>query len=153
MGSCSTNSDTRICHLGEFGWEAEKYSSFEERASYLWTMACADSFEDAIKRRIFIEETLLEQEIRSEFQPVVEGKYTNGGTYCLAEDGSWFGIDHGQEWADFSEKIFSDKKFLLDFLFGDSFIITYNDNDDYCAWLLEVDQEDGIEHEYYTKGN
>ena len=139
--------------LCEFGWEAEKYSSFYERASYLWTMACSDSFEDAIKRRMFIEETLLEQGIKSEFQPVVEEKYTSGGTYCLAEDQSWFGIDHSDEWNDFKRRIFSDKELLLDFLFGDAFILTYNDNDDYADWLMLEDQDDGIERDYYTKGN
>lgn len=139
-------------NLGEFGWAAKKYTSVEKRASYLWTMACSDTKKDADQREKFIRETLAELDIRCVFEPVVRKVYSDFGYECCEkEDGDYFYIDHSDSWDWFKEKIFSDKELLLDFLFGDSNVVTYNDNDDYDAWLASID--DGTPRETYTKGN
>ena len=138
--------------LGEFGWSAKKYSSVENRASYLWTMACSDTKKDADQREKFIRETLAELDIRCVFEPVVRKVYSDFEYECCEkEDGGNFYIDHSDSWDYFKEKIFSDKDLLLDYLFGDSCVLTYNDNDDYDYWLYSVD--DGTSRETYTKGN
>ena len=138
-------------NLGKFGWEAKKYTSIEKRASYLWTMACSDTKKDADQRERFIRDTLAGVDIRCVFEPVVEKVYDSGYECCEKEDGGYFYIDHSDSWDYFKEKIFSDKELLLDFLFGDSNVITYNDNDDYGTWLASID--DGTDREEFYKGN
>ena len=138
-------------NLGEFGWEARKYTSIKNRASYLWTLACSDTIKEANKRERFIRETLNEVGIKCVFQPVVKKVYESGWECCGTEDGEYFYIDHSDSWGTFTDRLFSDKDLLLDFLFGDSYVITYNDNDDYDNWLWAED--DGVDRDEYDKGN
>lgn len=143
---------TLVFDLKEFGWEAKKYKSTACKASYLWTLACSDTLKDAIKRRRFIEETLKEKGISCRFQPVAEKKYEDGYECCVTEDDSWFGIDHSECLEEFKNKVFKDKELLLEFLFGDTYILTYNDNDEYGDWLASV-EENEKEREHWIKGN
>lgn len=138
-------------NLGQFGWKAMKHTSIVKRASYLWTLACSDTIKEANKRERFIRETLNEVGIKCVFQPVVQKVYESGWECCVAEDGEYFYIDHSDSWGNLTDKIFSDKDFLLDFLFGDSYVITYNDNDDYDDWLYAED--DGVDRDEYDKFN
>lgn len=140
-----------VFDLGEFGWEARKYTTPASRASYLWTLACSDTLKDAMRRKSYIDSVLKGVGVSCRFQRVAEKKYEDGYECCVAEDGSWFGIDHSEEWSDFKDRVFRDKDLMLDFLFGDSYILTYNDNDDYDDWLYSVD--DGTPRETYTRGN
>ena len=140
-----------VFDLGEFGWAAKKYTTPASRASYLWTMACSDTIKEATRRKSYIESVLKEVGVSCRFQKVTAKKYEDGYECCVAEDDSWFGIDHSDEWQAFKELVFRDKDLLLDFLFGDSYILTYNDNDDYDYWLYSVD--DGVKRDTWTKGN
>ena len=140
-----------VFNLGEYGWEARKYTTTASRASYLWTMACSDTLKDAMRRKSYIESVLKDVGVSCKFQSVKAKKYESGYECCVAEDDTWFGIDHSDEWYDFKELVFRYRDILLDFLFGDSYVITYNDNDDYGDWLYSVD--DGTPRETYTKEN
>jgi len=147
------NPDCRLeFELGEFGWEARKHTSVLSRASYLWTLACSDDKAKADVRMHFIKKVLKKHGIKAEFQEVNRKKYDTFEC-CEAADGTWFYIDHAGDWyySGLLDIIFSDEKFLIDFLFGDSYVLTYNDNDDYSDWLWSV--TDGIERDEYDKGN
>lgn len=140
-----------VFDLREFGLEARKYTTPASRASYLWTMACSDTIKEATRRKRYIESVLKEVGVSCRFQKVTAKTYEDGYECCVAEDDSWFGIDHSDEWQTFKEQVFRDKDLLLDFLFGDSYVLTYNDSDDYDDWLYSVD--DGVKRDTWTKGN
>lgn len=71
------------------------------------------------------------------------------------EDKGWDGyIDHGYLCRELIERLLSDEELLLTFLFGDSYIITGNDNDEsYCDAMYDVvgyeETEWGTFPEYY----
>lgn len=140
-------------HLGCFGWGPEKYDTLEDRASYLWTLACCGTFEEAELHRKFIESALRFVGVECEFDAIKSKQSSwNNSNYVVAEDGKYFYIDHSESFDEFADLIFTDQDFLLRFLFGNSVIYTFNDNDDYDVWLSAVASDD-IDSDTYEKGN
>lgn len=104
---------------GEFGWEVEEYSDLWSKASYLYQAICScyreDEREEVINK---VAEMLGDYSISCDFEP---DKNTMWG------DGY---IDHGGETKDFVEAVINDSDKLFRYLFGDSVVITGNDNGD-----------------------
>lgn len=150
-----SNTQFLAFRLGQFAGSVKKYTSVSDRASYLWTLACSDDKKSADKRGRFISKTLEKIGIIAGFQEVRKKVYGDGDETwecCEAVDGTWFFIDHSDSWdTELVKKIFSDEEFMLDYLFGDSRVITYSDNGDFGEWLWSIN--DGIEREEYNKYN
>lgn len=111
----------------EFGWENKKYTTMESRASYLYQAIC-DVYYGSEEKEIILDRlknTLLEKGISCDFSEN-KLKYSDGH------------IDHAEELDLWLEAIFDDEEKLFTFLFGDSFIITGNDNDyDYMEAMYD----------------
>lgn len=96
----------------EFGWEVRKLKSCKKRASYLYEAICSSS--NKYDRLETLEKILNSYGIKCEFE-------SPGDEYCGY-------IDHGYDLYDFVEDLLSDEDKLMTYLFGDSFIVTGNDN-------------------------
>ena len=131
--------------IGEFGWEFKKYATTEEKASYLYTMACECEGHDVYQH----------------FYKIL----TKYGVKCTCSKpavfGEW-GLEHGyvdHAWDDdaktFVQRMLTHEKALIKFLFSDeSFVVTGNDNCDeaqYAWW--EKQQNVNYKHEKFYKGN
>lgn len=137
--------------FGNFGWGIDKLTSRGERANYLYTCIGYSESSEKIKEYIgFIIETLEKHGVEDiDFENFEYHVYIYNGKlfdYFTPMDGY---VDHGEEARDFVEKVCSDEKLLLDYLFSDnSFILTGNDNDD-----IDVDINVDYPHEEFYKGN
>lgn len=102
---------------GEFGWEFDEYYDTWTKASYLYEAihGCYDGDERKEKLNS-IEELLSEYNISCDFEPSKDKEYGDGY------------IDHVYETTELVEYVLSDGDNLIKYLFGDSFIITGNDN-------------------------
>ena len=100
----------------EFGWENAEYSTLRKRASYLYQAIC-DCYdkEEKIDKLNQITTILDHYHITCEFK-------ANDGDY---EDGY---IDHAENLIDFIDKILKNEDAFMKYLFGNSFVITGNDN-------------------------
>lgn len=125
---CITKSDVDKTNLpnyvefehGEFGWEVAEYHELYYKASYLYQAICSCSYgDDDEKEKMLdeISETLSKYGITCTFEP------------DTSEWGDGY-IDHGSETIDFVKAVLSDEDKLLRYLFGDSFVVTGNDNGD-----------------------
>jgi len=128
---------------GEFGWEFEKYDDLEDKASYLYE-AITDLYRDEkecsdVLNRLY--ETLGKYGVSCKFKAKKKDKYGFTEGY----------IDHVDQTAEFLKAVLHSENRLLRFLFGDSFILTGNDN----CYEDEVPQYNVPESEYeiYYKGN
>lgn len=126
---------------GEFGWEVEEYSDLWSKASYLYQAICScyryDEREAATNK---IADMLRDYNISCSFEP---DKNTMWG------DGY---IDHGYETKDFVEAVLNDSDKLLRYLFGNSLVITGNDNE--CGFddIMYVNEgEETTQWGTYTK--
>ena len=118
--------------LGEFGWEHDKLSSVEEKASYLYTGIMYNDLDESLLPKL--KEILDKNEIKYEFE---------------SDDSDFYYIDHAGELDDFLKDICNDENKLMRFLFSsESFILTGNDNSS-----LNVDINVDYDHEEYYKGN
>lgn len=129
---------------GEFGWEFEVYENVLNKASYLYQAICDLCYEDNKKKSEYIDQiydTL--------------GKYgieCNFDTNDTDENGWSVGyIDHGEDTEDFVNAVMNNENRLLRYLFGESKVITGNDNgytfDNY------MNEHDFSDYEMYYKGN
>lgn len=101
---------------GEFGWENEEYSDLWSKASYLYQAICCCYDGD---------------ERQEKLDNIVEllGKYNISCDFEPDKDDIWSGyIDHGYGTVDFVDAVLKDGDKLLRYLFGDSMVITGNDN-------------------------
>jgi hypothetical protein len=125
---CITKSDVDKTNLpnyvefehGEFGWEVTEYHGLHSKASYLYQAICSCYYEDDDKKEKMLDEiseTLSKYGITCTFEP------------DTSEWGDGY-IDHGSETIDFVKAVLSDEDKLLRYLFGDSFVVTGNDNGD-----------------------
>ena len=138
--------------FGDFGWEVDKLTSRKERANYLYTcMAYAENNEKMKEYLDFIIKTLHKHGVKDiGFESFEYHVYEYDGKLFdyIAPSGDGY-VDHGDVAQGFVEKVCSDEKLLLDYLFSDkSFILTGNDNDD-----TDVDIKVDYPHEEFYKGN
>lgn len=110
--------------IGEFGWEHEIYATPEEKASYIYTLACNLYDRDVADE---ISDLLSPYGINCTFslRPIFE-EYSGGKML----DNGW--VDHCTEGEDLANDLLSDSALLIDFLFnGESYVETGNDNEEY----------------------
>ena len=127
---------------GEFGWGFEVLTEPEDKASYLYEAICAlhdRNLEHEYINKIF--HILGEKGVEAVFPGV-----------HVDEDGWSLGyIDHVGDTREFVEAVMHSEKRLLKYLFGDSYIVVGNDNDDdYDEYM---DNNDFSGYEVYEKGN
>lgn len=133
--------------IGEFGWSFKKLSSTNEKASYLYTIACEcegrDTYQDFYE--ILIKYGV---ECTCSIPAVFDKKYN-----CL--DNGY--VDHA--WDDdaktFVDRMLHHEKALIRYLFSeDSFVVTGNDNcdEDKYEWFCEQQDVD-YKHQLFYKGN
>ena len=141
-----------IFQHGEYGWEFETRNTTLERASYLYE-ALFDVFskDDLLKAEEHISAALEKYNIKCEFEEDNAGCWTDGEVIYKCSDGY---VDHGGELKEFVFKLLTDDEMLIKYLFGDTLIITGNDNDegvDYMYEKVESFQKD--RYEVFLKGN
>ena len=101
-------------HTGEYGWECEEYGDFDNKASYLITAILSMDKE-------YADEKLMQLNIKSY-------KY-DGKTHRYYDIGYDY-IDHVEKLKSWIDDLLLDSDKLFRYLFGNSVIITGNDNDD-----------------------
>lgn len=131
--------------IGEFGWGFEKLTSIDEKASYLYTMACGCLGEDVYPR---LYDMLIKYGVECSCSNPAVFDYN-----CL--DNGW--VDHccDGDAMDFVNRMLSHEHALIKYLFSDeSFVITGNDNcdEDQYNWMKEQADVD-YPHATYYKGN
>ena len=138
---------------GEFGWEFDTYSDTWSKASYLNEALHSVYYdkEELEEKKSYISEVLGRYGISVEFEPDKYDEYGYDSGY----------IDHGYETAEFVREVLNDEDKLLTYLFGDSIVVTGNDNGDAFSdymyndlgnWDYEL-KEEFKKYEIYKKGN
>ena len=111
--------------IGEFGWSFEKLISTDEKASYLYTMACENLGRDVYQD---FYEILVKYGVECECtNPPVFTKFSGESGQYL--DNGW--VDHSTEGDanEFVDLMMNHEHALIKFLFSDeSFVVTGNDN-------------------------
>ena len=146
---------------GEFGLEVDEHSDLWSKASYLYQAICdccydkEDDKEEMLNR---IADVLNEYGISCNFEPDKDKKWGDGY------------IDNGYETIDFVKAVLEDSDKLIRYLFGDSFVVTGNDNGDGYRDRMYVNEGEEVtrwgtytrygglkpefnDYEIYEKGN
>ena len=159
---CITNNDVDKNNLpnhvtfthGEFGWEFDVHEDTWTKASYLYQAICGlyDGVGAGNQKYLDrITELLAQYGISCEFEPSKDGSYWENGY-----------IDHVHDTSDFVEAVLANSETLLRYLFGDSMIVTGNDNgDSFYNYMYEDDSWNYSSplkakfnnYEVYMKGN
>lgn len=133
---------------GEFGWEFDKYDSISDRASYLYQAICElcwyNNKVDYNAVFVYIKSlcfTLSKYGVDCEFD--LNHKDSEGFDIGY--------IDHGDRTREFVASVMHSEERLLRYLFGDSVIITGNDNDDDFEEYMAT--HDLGSYEVFFKGN
>lgn len=156
-------------HIGEFGWEFDTYNDVYSRASYLIT-AIFNSDKDYADEKLqqlknILDDNHIEYVIP---EPKVNSWEYDGKTRYYYDIYGY--IDHVGETREFIEAVLSDSDRLMRYLFGDSIIITGNDNDDTYSDRMYVNEGEEVtewgtytnygglkpefdNYEIYVKGN
>lgn len=116
----------------DFGWGGEKTNSLQTKLNYLYAMIghCED---DSIKDKIV--NILNKHNIKTIFR---------GCAGC---------IDHGDE-TDMIIKVLADnEELLLRYLFGNSYLVTGNDNDDWYREVMQENKEFFENYDIFEKWN
>lgn len=113
--------------IGEFGWEFDRYGSIHAKASYLIT-AILDRSKDYADEKIAQLKELLERNyIEYELPELSIKSYDwNGKNYYYYDIDGY--IDHADGTEDFVNAVLSDDDSFMRYMFGDSYILTGNDN-------------------------
>ena len=118
---------------GEFGWENEEYSDLWSKASYLYQAICCCYEEDEKQEKLDkITEMLGEYGISCDFEPDKDKQWGDGY------------IDHGYGTIGFVDAVLEDCDKLLRYLFGDSMVITGNDNSDGYSDRMYVNEGEEV---------
>lgn len=130
-------------HIGEFGWEFDTYSDVYSRASYLITAIfdCGKDYADEKLQQLkdILDDNHIEYSIP---EPKVDSWEYDGETrYYYNIDGY---VDHAGETKEFIEAVLSDSDRLMRYLFGDSMIITGNDNGDAYSDRMYVNEGEEV---------
>lgn len=116
-------------HFGEFGWEFEEYTDVDTKASYLITAIFSfgkpetDTYLQQLKD--ILDDYHITYSIPNPRIKVWE--YIDKKEYYYDMNGY---IDHSGETAEFVEAVLADSDKLFRYLFGNSMVITGNDNGD-----------------------
>lgn len=137
---------------GKFGWEFAVHDDTSTKSSYLYQAILSCFKDDEREEKLSIIKTLLDNyDISCDFE-IKKSEYDWENGY----------IDHGDNTIDFVNAVLSDGEKLIKYLFGDSIIVTGNDNgDEFSDYMYE-----GIDcyynstykskfdnYEIYEKGN
>ncbi len=137
---------------GEFGWEFAVYKETYKKASYLITAILGRSKEYADEKLERLKQLLDENNIEYEF-PELEEKFWeyDGKIYHYYDIDGY--IDHVGETEEFVEAILSDNESLMKYLFGDSFIVTGNDNspEPYDDYFFNYEGEEVTSYGTYSR--
>ena len=114
---------------GEFGWENDEYDSLYNKASYLITAILSFDKEEADENLQKLKDILDSNNIEYTLPELKVDSWDYDGKtrYYYDIDGY---IDHSSETKDFVNDVLSDSDKLFRYLFGNSVIITGNDNSD-----------------------
>lgn len=155
--------------IGEFGWENDEYDSLYNKASYLITAILSFDKDKAYENLQKLKDILDSNNIEYTLPELKVDSWEYGGKtrYYYDIDGY---IDHSGETKDFVNDVLSDSDKLFRYLFGNSVIITGNDNSDGFRDRMYVNEGKeitnwgtytkygGLKHEFnnyevYMKGN
>lgn len=115
--------------VGEFGWENDTYDSLYYKASYLITAILSFDKDKADKNLQKLKDILDTNNIEYSFPELKVNSWEYGGKtrYYYDIDGY---IDHSGETKGFIDDVLADSDKLFRYLFGNSMIVTGNDNGD-----------------------
>lgn len=137
--------------FGEFGWVYEEYNDTYSKASYLITAIFSFGKSETDEKLAQLKNILDSHNITYSIpEPKIES-YTWEGREHFYYDLDYNYIDHVGETKDFVDAVLSDSEKLFRYLFGDSFIITGNDNDD--SYRDRMCIYDGEEENYPIYGD
>lgn len=130
--------------IGEYGWDHDKLTYPDEKASYLYTGACDYYGRD------------MRGEIRGLLEPYGVQCLFGHPRFKTFDDGSQYldngYVDHCSELQEFLEAVLTDPDRLIRYLFSDdSFVVLTNDNCD--DDLIDEAESVTYPHEFYYKGN
>ena len=135
--------------IGEFGWEFERLDTIDEKASYLYTMAC-----EMLDRDVYqdLYEILVKYGVECSCSVPAKFRDSSWGVYL---DNGY--VDHVSDGdaKEFVERMLNHEHALIKYLFSDeSFVVTGNDNsyEEQREWMDEQTDVD-YPHETYYKGN
>ena len=98
---------------GDYGWEYEEYRLPAQKLNYLWT-AIVDNKENLVSWKEYLKEAL---------------KLSDGVVFIDEPEDTLSGsVDHAEELKDFLKEMRKNPDLLNKFIFGDSYIVTGNDN-------------------------
>ena len=117
-------------HTGEYGWECDEYGDLDNKASYLITAILSMDKESADEKLIQLKGILDENEITYTIPELNVNSCEYGKKKHYYYDIGYDYIDHAGELRSWLDDLLSDSDKLFRYLFGDSFIVTGNDNDD-----------------------
>lgn len=146
--------------FGDFGWEFDIYSDMHSRASYLITAIFNSDMDYADEKLQQLKDILDSNNIEYTIPEPKVDSWTYGGETIYYYDIDGY-IDHAGETREFVETVLSDSDKLFRYLFGDSMVITGNDNSDTFSdymyndlgnWHYEL-KDQFKEYEIYEKGN
>lgn len=117
-------------HTGEYGWECEEYGDLDNKASYLITAILSMDKEYADEKLTRLKDILDEYEITYTIPELNVESYEYGKEKHYYYDIGYDYIDHAGELKSWLDDLLSDSDKLFRYLFGNSIIITGNDNGD-----------------------
>ena len=115
--------------VGDFGWECETYRTLHSKASYLITAILDLDKETSDNYLNKLTDILDNNGIEYTLPELKVGSYEYGEKTVYYYDIDGY-IDHASETKEFLDAVLLDSNTLFRYLFGDSMIITGNDNDD-----------------------
>ena len=109
-----------------FGWEEKIYDSISAKACYLYTAIMGIGYKDEADERLKrLKKILDDNNIKYSFKAAETDSFEDNKKEYYTFDGY---VDHCGELRQFIDELLSDENLLIKFLFGDSMIITGNDN-------------------------
>ena len=133
---------------GEFGWECYRHDTISKRASYLYQAICDLCYYDSKKKSEYIDSlrsVLSKYKVECEF----EGEFESGENNPNEWENGY--IDHSEETSEFVDSVMDSEDLLIKYLFGNSVIITGNDNDDSFGEVMA--DSDFKNYQIFYKGN
>lgn len=138
--------------IGEFGWKFAVYKDTDDKASYLITAILGRSKEYADEKLARLKQLLEENNIEYTLPELEEKSWEyNGQIHNYYEIDGY--IDHAGETEEFVEAVLSDSESLMKYLFGDSFIVTGNDNspEPYDDYFFNYEDEEVTNYGTYKR--